>query len=273
MQSNEEIPAPTLADLALAIQRETLLKAWTCLPARVLKYHAPSVDAVGEGKQPARVDLLISIQRRIVLDKAEDLPAGYVLEAPLGEEEADRLIALGDYPPILRAVVVRPSAGDATMRLRGAVAEGTSGVAFVSARSLDRWATRSGQVDPVFTHTHGISDVFFLADAREGPAEVADPPAAGLWADDGTIGLTFSPGPTGAAKLKAPNVEIGDGASATAAVAEGVDAALADLKAKIGALPSTGNPIADLALNAIKGALAAWSTPTVSSAHVKIPPT
>ncbi len=272
MQSNEEIPAPTLADLALAIQRETMLKTWTCLPARVTAYHAPGPDAVGEGKQPARVDLLISIQRRVVLDKAEDLPSGYVLEESLGEEEADRLIAIGDYPPILRAVVVRPGTGDGSMRLRGAVAEGASGVALVSARSLDRWATRSGQVDPVFTHTHGISDVFFLADAREGPAEVLDPAAAGLWSDDGTIGLTFDPGVAGTAALAAPNVELGNGATGTAAVAEKVDAAFADLKAKVFALASTGNPIADLALNAIKGAIAAFAAPTVSSSHVLIPP-
>lgn len=272
MQADEEIPEPTLADLALAIQRETMLKVYTCLPARVTAYHEPGPDAVGEGKQPARVDLLISLKRRIVLDKAEDLKPGWELEQPVGDEEPDRLIALGDYPPILRAVVMRPSAGDATMRLRGPVAVGTRGVAFVSARSLDRWATRSGQVDPVFTHTHEISDVFFLADAREGPAEVLDPATPGLWSDDGTVGLTYSPGIAGAAKLVAPNVELGNGAGATAAVAEKVDAALADLKAKVFALASTGNPIADLALNAIKGAIAAFDAPTVSSSHVKIPP-
>ena len=110
MQADEEIPEPTLADLALAIQRETMLKVYTCLPARVTAYHEPGPDAVGEGKQPARVDLLISLKRRIVLDKAEDLKPGWELEQAVGDEEPDRLIALGDYPPILRAVVMRPSA-------------------------------------------------------------------------------------------------------------------------------------------------------------------
>ena len=108
------------------------------------------------------------------------------------------------------------------------------------------------------------------SDAR--PAEVLDEKTAGLWSDDGTIGLTYDPGAAGAAKLIAPNVELGNGASATAAIAEKVDAALADLKAKVFALASTGNPIADLALNAIKGAIAAFAAPTVSSSHVKIPP-
>jgi len=272
VQADEEIPEPTLADLALAIQRETMLKVYTCLPARVLAYHSPGPDAVGEGMQPARVDLLVSLKRRVLIDKIEDLPQGYELEQPIGDEEPDRLIALGDYPPILRAVVMRPSAGDSTMRLRGAVAVGTRGVAFIAARSLDRWATRSGQVDPVFTHTHEISDVFFFADAREGPAEVVDPPAAGLWSDDGTVGLSYAPGVAGTAKLAAPNVELGLGATGTAAVAEKVNLINIDLKAKALALPLTGNPIADLALVAVKGLFASWLTPSVSSSTVKIPP-
>lgn len=267
MQADEELPEPTLGDLASAIQRETMLRVWGSLPARVTAYYPPGDDAVGGGRQPARVDLLVSIKRRRVIESAEDLLEGEVLDDLIGEEEADRLIAVGDYPPILRAVVMRASCGDTSMRLRGAVAVGTSGVAHICARSLDRWATREGQVDPVWTHAHEISDAMFFPELREGPAEVDDPPAAGLWSDDETCGLTFDPGVAGVAALIAPTVELGVDPTHHAARAEQVDANLADLKTKIAAwvpVPNDGGA-------SLKAIFSAWATPTTQTAKVLVP--
>lgn len=270
--ADETLPDPSLADLMVAVMRETMLRVWCSLPARVVAYYPPGDEAVGGGRQPARVDLLISIKRGRVIDNIADLKPGEELEPKIGEEEDDRLLALSDYPPIPRAVVVRASAGDGTMRLRGPVTVGQSGVALFSSRSLDRWATREGQTDPVWTHAHEITDAFFLPDAREGPAEVDDPAAAGLWSDDASCSLTFTPGPVdGVAALTAPALELGVAPSHHPARSEAVDAAIADLKAKIFALASTGNPIADLALNAIKGAVAAWSPPSTACTAITIP--
>lgn len=271
MQADEELPEPTLADLALAVQRETMLRVWGSLPARVTAYYPPGDDAVGGGRQPARVDLLVSIKRRRVIESEDDLLEGEVLDDLIGEEQADRLIAVGDYPPILRAVVMRASCGDTSMRLRGAVAVGTSGVAHICARSLDRWATREGQVDPVWTHAHEISDAMFFPELREGPAEVDDPPAAGLWSDDESCGLTFDPGEDGTAALVAPNVELGVNPTHHAARAEQVDTNLTTLKNAIAAITPTGDPSADIAITALKAAVSGWSTPTTSSATISIP--
>lgn len=267
MQADEELPEPTLADLALAVQRETMLRVWGSLPARVTAYYPPGDDAVGGGRQPARVDLLVSIKRRRVIESEDDLLEGEVLDDLIGEEQADRLIAVGDYPPILRAVVMRASCGDTSMRLRGAVAVGTSGVAHICARSLDRWATREGQVDPVWTHAHEISDAMFFPELREGPAEVDDPPAAGLWSDDESCGLTFDPGEAGVAALVAPNVELGVNPTHHAARAEQVDTNLTALKTAIAAwvpVPNDGGA-------SLKAIFSAWSTPTTSSATIAIP--
>lgn len=271
MQADEDRTDPTLADLALAVQRETMIKIWGSLPARVTAYYPPGDDAVGEGRQPARVDLLVSLQRKRVMDNAADLLPGEVLEDPIGDEVADRFIAVSDYPPILRAVVMRASCGDDTMRLRGAVSVGTSGAAHFSARSLDRWATRSGQVDPVFTHAHNLSDCVFFPEVREGPAEVDDPPAAGLWSDDETCGLTFDPGVAGTAALIGPNVDIGTSPTHHVARSEAVDANLTALKAAIAAIPPTGDPSAEIALTALKLAVSNWSTPTTSSSKIRVP--
>ncbi len=270
--ADETLTDPSLADVFSACVRETMLRVWCSLPARVTAYYPPGPDSVGEGRQPARVDLLISLKRAQVIDNVADLKAGEVLEAPIGDELPDRLVAISDYPTIPRAVVVRASAGDGTMRLRGPVAVGQCGVALIASRSLDAWATRSGQVDPVFTHAHEITDAFFLPDAREGPAEVDDPPSAGLWSDDATCGLAFEPGEvTGVAALKAPTVELGENPAHHAARSEAVDAALADLKARVAAVPPPLDPSAAIAWGLLVGVVSAWSTPSTACTKVVIP--
>lgn len=269
MQFDETLADPTLADLAEAIVRETTLRVWASLPARVLEYFPPGADAVGEGRQPARVSLQVSIQRRRLIEKVEDLKPGETLDEPVGDEAPDRLVALGDYPPIPRAVVVRAGPGSPTMRFRGPVEAGTNGIAVFSARSLDRWATRSGQVDPVWRHAHEFTDAFFLPEARPGPAEVADPPAPGLWADDNAAGLALEIG--GTLRAVGSAVELGTSPAAHAARAEDVDAAIADLKAKVAAVPVPADPSAAVAWALVAGVFAAWSPGSVASPTVSIP--
>lgn len=272
MQFDETLAEPTLADLAEAILRETTLRVWASLPARVIQYFAPGPDAVGEGKQPARVSLQVSIKRRRLIEKVEDLKPGEVLDEPIGDEAPDRLVALGDYPPIPRAVVVRAGPGSPTMRFRGAVAAGTEGIAIFSARSLDRWATRSGQVDPVWRHAHEFTDAFFLPEARPGPSERPDPDAPGLWSDDGIVGLAFEPlGPGGKLRAIAPFVELGNSPARKAARADTTDANFAAIVAAVNAIPPTGVPQAETALTALKGALNALAFPSVASPAVSIP--
>lgn len=269
MQFDETLAEPTLADLAEAIVRETSLRVWASLPARVLQYFPPGPDAVGEGKQPARVSLQVSIKRRRLIEKIADLKPGEVLDEPIGEEASDRLVALGDYPPIPRAVVVRAGPGSPTMRFRGAVAEGTNGIAVFSARSLDRWATRSGQVDPVWRHAHEFTDAFFLPEARPGPSEIADPEAPGLWPDDGLAGLAFEIG--GKLRALGLQIELGNSPAQHAARAEAVDAAFADLKSKFAAVVPPVDPSALIAWNLVLGVIQAWSTPSVASPTISIP--
>jgi hypothetical protein len=209
---DETGPDPSLLTLASALIEEALQRALVWLPAEVTAYYAPGLRSTSPGlppvQHPAQVALRVLVKRATAIKHEDDLLAGETLERgleddpELGSGRADSaggLLAIGEYPPIPRALVLRFGLGS-QLRARGEVPAGTQGIALVSSRVLDRWHTRAGVVDPEFTasganlHNH-VAGCAFIPCLFPGPSETADPTGGSvLGRDDGTADVWWSGG-------------------------------------------------------------------------------
>ena len=208
---DETGPDPSLLTLSLALIEEALQRSLVWLPAEVTNYYAPGLRPTSPGlppvQHPAQVALRILVKRATAIRHEDDLLAGETLERGLEEDpelgtgradSAGGLLAIGEYPPIPRALVLRFGLGS-QLRARGAIPEGTQGIALVSSRMLDRWHTRAGVVDPEFTatgaHLHNVASSAFIPCLFPGPSETADPTGGSvLGRDDGTADVWWSGG-------------------------------------------------------------------------------
>lgn len=185
MQYDDKIPNPDLGVFGNAIVDEALRRALVWLPAEVTAYYGPPL-VHGANAIPAQVTLRILLKKGRAIEHEDDLEQGETLELgteldPVnGTTRADTFggrLAISEYPPIPRAIVMRPGLGS-TCRLRGPIPIGTTGVALISSRMIDRWQLRSGVVDPDFpatnAHLHNLASCVFLPTATPGASEVGD---------------------------------------------------------------------------------------------------
>lgn len=261
MQYDDKIPNPDLGVFGNAIVDEALRRALVWLPAEVTAYFAPPL-VHGANAIPAQVTLRVLIKKGRAIEHEDDLEQGETLE--LGKEldpvngttRADAFggrLAISEYPPIPRAIVMRPGLGS-TCRLRGPIPVGTKGVALISSRMIDRWQLRTGVVDPDFpatgAHLHNLASCVFLPTVTPGFDEVGDNPNldAYLGNDAGTRAIEWYPNRL---TVTATDLRLGlDGATLGVARATdpvGISAALATWMGNVQtALSGLGAPVAPL---------------------------
>lgn len=152
----------TLADLARLLRRSVELGLHVGMPGTVKTFTAPA------GGKPA------------IAQVQPDLKAAWVDHK--GAEDVRNL-------PPCHAIVSYPAFGG--FHLAAELTPGETGWLHFSDRSLELWLKGGGPTDPVFSHTHKLTDAVFVPGLRSGKNAFTLPTAGKVWLgkDDGTLGL------------------------------------------------------------------------------------